>query len=411
LITPSDQHSGVKHWRYSLSNDEGKTWSSYSAWISNTYPYNITFSTSGKHKIKINLIDNTGNENTLESGIYIIERGDISIGAMYSKVYTPGESEIINAKISCKDCSEDTPAVVKVWLNGNLINEEEIKVSNEFIFRTNYLATGEYANVKVEITSLSDEDKLNNSLELRVPKKSMEYKETKERLVEFEGATVCSIERGQTQINSKEKLILNLRNDYEYYFAGQGIPAKIQVSYFNECDSIINWKCIPGSTYEDGKANAEFIHGATPVREKYRKGNKYEVSMSYEENDSYYLLPEMFATKYEGQIYDDVNDAPIGEEVINGGRKWYTDIRGNEGLYTFEIIGELTAVNLFSWRFEETYEIKETVNQQYRVRFTDPYLPFPNQESIIWKDYIEWFDTLDKDKPLYTFEIKGDKQK
>ena len=73
-FNPSDNLSGVKQWRYATSNDNGKTYGSWSGYTTGDISKDITLSSEGINKIKVEISDNAGNSATLTSGTYQIDK-------------------------------------------------------------------------------------------------------------------------------------------------------------------------------------------------------------------------------------------------------------------------------------------------------------------------------------------------
>ena len=74
VITPSDDRSGVKQWRYAISNDNGTTYGGWSSYILGATAKDILISSEGISKIKVEVTDNASNIATLTSGSYYIDK-------------------------------------------------------------------------------------------------------------------------------------------------------------------------------------------------------------------------------------------------------------------------------------------------------------------------------------------------
>lgn len=71
---PSDNLSGVQKWRYSISTDNGNSYGSWSDYIVGDTTRSITLISEYLNKIKVEVIDNANNTNTLISGTYQIDK-------------------------------------------------------------------------------------------------------------------------------------------------------------------------------------------------------------------------------------------------------------------------------------------------------------------------------------------------
>ncbi len=74
-LTPSDiGGSGIKHWKYRLSNNNGSTWGSWSSNYTSNLSRNVLLNTTGQHKIQIYIEDVAGNNRTVTSNVYNIDK-------------------------------------------------------------------------------------------------------------------------------------------------------------------------------------------------------------------------------------------------------------------------------------------------------------------------------------------------
>lgn len=73
-FNPDDEDSGVKRFRYRVSNDEGVTYKDWSEYILGDVSKSIALSLEGKNKIEVEIEDNASNVQKLVSGIYIIDK-------------------------------------------------------------------------------------------------------------------------------------------------------------------------------------------------------------------------------------------------------------------------------------------------------------------------------------------------
>lgn len=71
---PNDSLSGVKRWRYSISNDNGANWKEWSTYINGNESKDILINTSGNNRVKVEVEDNTGNVGTITSGVLKIDK-------------------------------------------------------------------------------------------------------------------------------------------------------------------------------------------------------------------------------------------------------------------------------------------------------------------------------------------------
>jgi hypothetical protein len=109
-FNPSDARSGVKQWRYRISNDgvfDTEVWSSY---IVGDTTSSITLSTQGQWKIQAQITDNVGNVGTVTSGTYQIDK------TLPSGAFTPNSSTWTKNNVSASFNPSDTGGSgVKQW--------------------------------------------------------------------------------------------------------------------------------------------------------------------------------------------------------------------------------------------------------------------------------------------------------
>lgn len=393
VINPSDEHSGVREWRYQLSKDNGTTWSDYSNFIeSGNYP--LHFIDGGEYRIKVHIIDNAGNESTTISPLYVIQRGKASLGKMATSVYDIGQPNTVTMKIDFADVQDSSAAKIQLYVDDVQVGEKTINLKNQQEVTMTYTIDKPTGKLKAVVSSDSGVTIENKTLELTVNSKTLESKETEDIELQFKAPVVFMVESGNKQTNFDEELILNYRQDKETYYAGEGIDLKVEATYYNECAIIKNLECIGNSYLLEGTAVARFDNATSTIDIIYENGNSYEAPLIY--TAPFYELPFFIASKREGKIFLTEEDIPSDDTPIDAGKKWYTNRRAVDGRYTIEIMGIETAVNKFNWMFNDGYEIKGNIAKQYRIRFVDPDNPFPNGRSNIWRNIENWFNSLRK---------------
>lgn len=403
IIHPTDGHSGVKQWRYSISSDGGLTFSEYSNYISSTEDYKVILDQSGDYLIKVEVIDNAGNSSISISGHYLVQKSDPEVGKMYSEVFVPNEPQELHVLLGCNHCKVNEKATLQLFCNEILINESEIKIGKEQEYVFEYVADNNQAHLLVNLIAEYDSNLKNNSLELIVPRISAEKKETAENQLQFEGTTVSMVQKNDRQMDYKEYLTLSLNQDKQRYFAGEGIDVSVDIQYVNECSSVENFACKSSNELIFDKQYVLFDQGARPAKDEFIFEDKYKVPLSYV--NTRFFLPNFFAGKQSGIIVTDPSMIE-NDVVIDAGRKWYTDIRSELKEYPYEIRGINSAVNQFNWKFRGNYTVDSLLKDQYRIRFVDPENAFPNGESKAWEGLESWFNNLNLDESIYKFEIE-----
>lgn len=403
IIRPSDGHSGVKQWRYSVSSDGGLTFNSYSDFISGSADYKVILNQSGDFLIKAEVIDNAGNSSISISGHYLVQKSDPEVGRMYTAVFIPNEPQELHIQLACTNCKVDQKATLQVFCDGTLIHEDIVEVGKEHEAVYEYSSTNNQAHLLVNLATDQDSNLNNNRLELMVPKISAEKKETSENQLQFEGVTVSMVQQNDFQKDYKEYLTLSLNQDKQNYFAGEGIEMSVDIQYINECATVVDFACKSDSVLSFDKQTVLFDQGASPAKNHFEVDEGYRVPLSYK--GTQFVLPNFFAGKHTGNIVIDPDDIK-DEEIIDAGRKWYTDIRSEKKEYFYNASGNNTAVNRFNWSFDGHYTIDADLNNQYRLRFVDPANAFPNGKSQAWKNMELWLSDLNFDHYIQKYEIE-----
>lgn len=73
FITEDSGGSGINHWAYRISTDNGNTYGSWSNDIYGATPNEITLTSSGENRVQVVVIDNAGHYVTVTSGTYYID--------------------------------------------------------------------------------------------------------------------------------------------------------------------------------------------------------------------------------------------------------------------------------------------------------------------------------------------------
>lgn len=396
LLRPLDTHSGVNSWSYSLSNDGGDTFTLIEDNLK-TKEEKVNFQNAGSIIIKIDVVDNAGNENTIVSNEYKVYKQTAQIDSIISFSYEKGKSNTAYAKIKCESCTIDNPQMIEIYLNDECIMKSEIsdKLTNHQI---------DYISNKDKESSLSVKTQ-SEVMNLIIYEKTNEFKETDNNIIDFEAITASAINAGNKQVDFKEKAIITYNQDKEEYFSGEGIDAKIKINYSNECDIIDDFVCYSG-VYDNqhplpfGTVQLTLMEGAEPMREQYKIDNVYIVPLNYRAVDSMLILPQFYANQKTGEI-DVTND----ETMIEAGNKWYTHPRSEFGDYPIIAEGKQLGMNAFSWKINQSYSINESYKDLYNIKFIEPKNPFPNGDSDLWKNSLDWINDLNLNDIVKRIEI------
>ena len=400
-VTPQDDLSGVKRWRYRITYDEGQSFIRTSPWFEDETEQKVILTMAGQCQIVVEIEDRAGNEGTSISGYYQLHEGDASAGQLFVPAAHPGQVENAMLHVICAGCNPQKQQTVTVWLQDEVIFEQQLPALPEQTVRIPFELESETAQMRAWVDYELDKDPDNNELLLNIAMISRQFKQTSEEQLEFNGPVMFTVTQGEDSSVANETLTLISPYPEGSYFAGEGIEAAIQYHYVNECAFISDWACIADTKLINAETSAVFDQGALPVREKYAVENHYEVPLQ-RLGDSF-ILPMMWATQYEGKI----NNEPVFEnldeddQILEAGHRWYTNPLQDPKELTYMLQGQNLAVNEFSFRLLRTAMIDSRLKDQYRIKFADPQdvLTF---DTPLWQPYLDWFAQLAGKEPLAT---------
>lgn len=405
-ITPQDDLSGIKRWRYRVTYDEGQSFIKTSAWFDHDSPQAIELTMSGKCQIVVETLDRAGNEGTSISGYYQLNEGDAAAGQLLAPAAHPGETEYAALRAVCEGCNPQKQQTVTVWLQDEVILEQTLPALPEQTVRIPFELNSQTGILRARVDYELDNDPDNNELCLEIGTISRQFQQTTEEQLEFNGAVMFAVSQGEEQRSYQETLTLVSPKTDHTYFAGEGIEAGIQYHYVNECAAVINWACKPDTVLVNAEAKAIFDQGALPVREKYAAGGNYEIPLQ-RQGDSL-ILPMMWASQYEGLI----NDEPVfdkldeDDQILEAGHRWYTDPLKEPGELLYTLQGEKVGMNEFSFKILRTAVIDCRLKDQYRIKFADPQDP-QTFNTPLWRPYLDWFAQLTGKSALAIKNLEG----
>ena len=154
-VTPSDNLSGVKQWRYAISNDNGSTYGLWSSFIIGNATKDVTLTSEGINKIKVEVTDNAGNLNTVTSGSYQIDK------TLPGGIYTPNSKSWTNENVVVGFNPSDNLSGVKQWRyttsndNGTTYSAWSSYIVGDTSKNITILEEG-FNKIKVEVTDNAD---------------------------------------------------------------------------------------------------------------------------------------------------------------------------------------------------------------------------------------------------------------
>ena len=324
---PSDARSGVNKWRYSLSSDEGKTYSQWSEYINGATAKDITISGNGSWKIKCEVIDNVTNSATIISkGTYKIDKIPPTI------TINPIEREWTNKDIVVTTTATDTGGSGIKYLKEKVLKStgSNFEVIQDFKEVTNPKVTTFTKDGIYKIEAITSDNANNitskNSKEYKLDKtkpsiKSIEFDEENVKpsgfKIKFNEVTdnLSGVKKMTYTVYPKKDT--SQKKTYEFNTVGGNIEKQVNTSLFNNAtgDYIVSFTIMDNAnnvyTSSDQVVN---VPAPIPKNEKwsiedvnYIDGNNYWVKPNHvftiKQIGSFPiewgLYPDYLATKFE----------------------------------------------------------------------------------------------------------------
>ena len=396
-ILVKDEHSGVKKYRYSISNDNGKSFYYTSDYIYDNKKSNIMISESGEYVIKVESYDNANNSDISLSSTYIANIKQAQINQMYSFAYDDEKQNLLYFEYGNELDEKDNEIKVNLYLNDELYYTKEMIINQVEDISIPYYHKGtNNITAKLEII---DDDKINSEL-LTIAKKDKKTYHSDNDDITIKAVSVSMKSKDIDQVDYYENFNVKINMQKPLYFAGEGIETNLSYDYYNECLSVNNYKCEVGSVNNiDFETYAIFDNGAIPIRKDYLNNGNYKINMINE--NSTFSLPNVFVDKKSGEVFR-VNKP----DLIDGQKRWYTDKKLKKNKYQYQIKSSAIGYNEFKFIYDIDYEINKKINELYKIRFVDNYKPFSDDYNGIWINDFNWFKQLNENDSLYEFDYQ-----
>ena len=397
-IQPYDEHSGIDHWRYKITYDEGKSFISTSQWMDHDDLTEVKLSLSGDCRIVVELQDKAGNQAEVISGIYHLDQGDATAALMMVPAVKASQEATGMFRAVCRDCDPSAKQKVTIWQNDTVIYEQECQALPEQTIRFPFMIHEPDTLFTARVEYEQDRDNDNNELKVSASPATEQFIRTEEEEIRFDGVVMYTADQSGKK-NYHEQLTLSHPLQKEALFAGQPIRSTVHTHYYNECARIDGWACVAQTLPVSGEGTAVYDQGALPVREHYLDHGRYSVVMKMNQNE--FQIPQMWVSQYKGKVNDEkhFDDLEEGEKILDGGHCWYTDPLSEKKTVKYELTGKDFGVNHFSFCFDRQVRIDRTMKESYRMRFVNPQ-DEQTLHSTLWDPYLDWFKTLKGKTPL-----------
>ena len=392
-----DDHSGVQKYRYSISNDNGKSFYYTSDYIYDNKQSSVMISDSGEYVIKVESYDDANNWDISLSTTYVANIKQAQIHQMYSFAYDEIKENLLHFKYGNELDEKNKAIKVDLYLDDNLYYTKDMIVNKVEDIIIPYYHNGTNAiNAKLKII---DGNKVSSEL-LTIAKKDKQIYRSNNDDITIRAVSVSMKSKDIDQIDYYENFNAKLIKQKPSYFAGEGIETYLSYDYYNECINVNNYKCEVGSVNNiDFETYAIFDNGAMPIREDYLNNGNYKIKMLSE--NSTFSLPNVYVDKKSGEVFRSNNT-----NLIDGKKRWYTDKKLKKKNYQYQINSSEIGYNEFKFIYDINYEINKKINELYKIRFVDNYKPFSDNYNGIWINDINWFNQLNENDSLYEFSYQ-----
>ncbi len=392
-IRVSDDHSGVKRWWYFVSNDDGESYY-YQSDILTTIEETIRLENPGEYIVDVFCEDQVGNLQEKRSERIEVKEENIVLDKVFAPVYEQGVETQLYVQYQCGSCSFGNPQEVAIFIGEDKLVDDWI-ITDEYRTTYTYRTRNEaFVDIRIE-TSRWDKT-------LRVHEKSYRHKQSNDE-VNFDEIVVSSLDRLGNQVDFKERIQLKINQDKKTYFSGEGMEQEVLVDYRNECTGYESFNCTPSALQEkwQGSASMWYEDCAYPLNQERKVEDKYRTNLEFENGK--YQLPILYLHPRTGFVYDKET-----LDLMDGGRRWYSNPKSSQGEYSVEAKGEQLGVNQVSWILKTVYEIDQSYKEKYHIRFFHQKEPFPKGMSTWWEKSKEWIENLRLENPVFSTEIRSD---
>lgn len=376
-MSVEDDLSGIDYWVYHIITEKTTRTSERLYTTTNT----LELLLDQPIKIRIEAYDHAGNKSELITDEYKAYEAKLSDISMFSFSYSPNEKKVLYLSLRGTKTQDK---VIALYQEEQLIYEE-----TKTLNKTNsnlsieYFPLAEETNLRLVVSNL--DQTIEDQLILSVNQKTQAYQENPKE-VNFNEIVASEIHKGTEQVNYYETLIVTLNELSDTYFQGQGLPISANISYFNQCARFDLEQCHSIDVLKDINASLLITSVDENIADYYQKKDGYEAFL---ELINHQLLPPMtYVAKHSGAIFVEIPTIPW----ISGGHKWYINKEIELGTYPYTIKGQHVGFNQISFKLVSEYNINETIKDQYKIRFVDPFKPNLNAASL--ERYESWFNEL-----------------
>ncbi|QZY88661.1 hypothetical protein [Exiguobacterium acetylicum] len=153
--------------------------------------------------------------------------------------------------------------------------------------------------------------------------------------------------------------------------AGYGFTYNVDTQYFNEYQPLYNGTAKNAAVqYEYSANNLDTMQGLDRITDTGQFAR--------------FVPRSVYVSRNSGVVFSSNNPAQSPEELIDGGRKWYSNFEQKDGKYPFEVNVGRGGVNELGLCLTSGVEIKGTAMDDFVRRSVSPSKPFPTGNGWDW---------------------------
>ncbi|MER2009312.1 MAG: hypothetical protein ABS939_17825, partial [Psychrobacillus sp.] len=165
--------------------------------------------------------------------------------------------------------------------------------------------------------------------------------------------------------------------------AGYGFTYTVDTQYFNEYKPLFN------GTAKNAAVQYEYSASGLDTMQ-------YLERITDTGQFARFVPKNVYVSKKSGVVFDNDNPAQSSEELIDGGRKWYSDFEQKDGKYPFEVNVGRGGINDLGLCLTSETEIKGTAMDDFVRRSVSPSKPFPGGNGWDWIGKVSLLNGLEQ---------------
>lgn len=153
--------------------------------------------------------------------------------------------------------------------------------------------------------------------------------------------------------------------------AGYGFTYNVDAQYINEYDLLLSGT--------PSNAAVQYSYASNDLNSM-----QYLEKITDTGQFARFVPRTVYVSKHSGIVYQTNNPFGVTEQMLNGGRKWYSNFEQEDGRYPFEVNVGRSGVNDMGLCLTEETEIRGTAMDDFVRRSVSPSKPFPAGNGWDW---------------------------